>query len=39
MPGELITKSALEYLQEIQKMGGFISSCADETLQTLKVVK
>ena len=39
MPGELITKSALEYLQEIQKMGGFITGCADETLQTLKVVK
>ena len=39
MPGEIITKSALEYLQEIQNMGGFISGCADETLQTLKVVK
>jgi arginine/lysine/ornithine decarboxylase len=39
MPGEIITKSALEYLQEIQDMGGFISGCADETLQTVKVVK
>jgi arginine/lysine/ornithine decarboxylase len=39
MPGELITKSALEYLQEIQKMGGFITGCADSSLQTLKVVK
>jgi arginine/lysine/ornithine decarboxylase len=39
MPGEIITKSALQYLQEIQNMGGFISGCADETLQTLKVVK
>jgi len=39
MPGEIITKSALEYLQEIQNMGGLISGCADETLQTLKVVK
>ncbi|GCL43197.1 aminotransferase class I/II-fold pyridoxal phosphate-dependent enzyme [Dolichospermum planctonicum] len=39
MPGEIITKSALAYLQEIQNMGGFISGCADETLQTLKVVK
>ncbi|MEY3401066.1 MAG: hypothetical protein RLZZ86_681 [Cyanobacteriota bacterium] len=39
MPGEIITKSALEYLQEIQNMGGFISGCTDETLQTLKVVK
>jgi arginine/lysine/ornithine decarboxylase len=39
IPGEIITKSALEYLQEIQNMGGFISGCADETLQTVKVVK
>ncbi|MFM6277918.1 MAG: arginine decarboxylase, partial [Dolichospermum sp.] len=39
MPGEIITKSALEYLQEMQNMGGFITGCADETLQTLKVVK
>ena len=39
MPGELITESALEHLQEIQKMGGFITGCADESLQTLKVVK
>ncbi len=39
MPGELITKSALEYLQKIQTMGGFITGCADETLQTIKVVK
>jgi arginine decarboxylase len=39
MPGELITKTALDYLQEIQKMGGFITGCADETLRTLKVVK
>ena len=27
------------FLQEIQKMGGFITGCADESLQTLKVVK
>jgi arginine/lysine/ornithine decarboxylase len=39
MPGEMITKTALEYLQEIQEMGGFITGCADETLQTIKVVK
>ncbi|MDB9536394.1 aminotransferase class I/II-fold pyridoxal phosphate-dependent enzyme [Dolichospermum planctonicum CS-1226] len=39
MPGEIITKLALEYLQEVQNMGGFISGCADQTLQTLKVVK
>ncbi|MTJ08346.1 aminotransferase class I/II-fold pyridoxal phosphate-dependent enzyme [Anabaena sp. UHCC 0204] len=39
MPGELITKSALEYLQQVKMTGGFITGCGDETLQTLKVVK
>ncbi|OCQ89046.1 arginine decarboxylase [Nostoc sp. MBR 210] len=39
MPGELITKAALSYLQQIQAMGGIISGCADPSLQTLKVVK
>ncbi|WP_414542413.1 aminotransferase class I/II-fold pyridoxal phosphate-dependent enzyme [Nostoc sp. CCY0012] len=39
MPGELITPAALEYLQQIQAMGGFISGCADSSLKTLKVVK
>jgi arginine/lysine/ornithine decarboxylase len=39
MPGELITKTALEYLQKIQSSGGFISGCVDSNLQTVKVVK
>ncbi|NWF60115.1 MAG: aminotransferase class I/II-fold pyridoxal phosphate-dependent enzyme [Fischerella sp.] len=39
MPGEVIIKPALEYLQHIQAMGGFISGCADANLKTLKVVK
>jgi arginine decarboxylase len=39
MPGEIITHAALEYLQQIQLMGGFISGCADSSLKTLKVVK
>ncbi|MBD2409596.1 arginine decarboxylase [Nostoc calcicola FACHB-389] len=39
MPGELITKPVLDYLQQIQMMGGFISGCNDTSLQTLKVVK
>jgi len=39
MPGEVISKAALEYLQTIQAMGGFISGCADTSLETLKVVK
>ncbi|RCJ26217.1 arginine decarboxylase [Nostoc minutum NIES-26] len=39
MPGEVITKAALEYLRQIQAMGGFIGGCADTSLKTLKVVK
>ncbi|MEA5581148.1 aminotransferase class I/II-fold pyridoxal phosphate-dependent enzyme [Nodularia harveyana UHCC-0300] len=39
MPGELITQQALQYLQQIQAMGGFITGCADTSLKTLKVVK
>ncbi|MEH2008373.1 aminotransferase class I/II-fold pyridoxal phosphate-dependent enzyme [Nostoc sp.] len=39
MPGEVITKPVLDYLQQIQAMGGLISGCADSSLRTLKVVK
>ena len=39
MPGEIVTTAALEYLKNIQKMGGFISNCADISLRTLKIVK
>ena len=39
MPGEVITPVALDYLQHIQALGGFISGCADISLKTLKVVK
>ncbi|WP_138501474.1 aminotransferase class I/II-fold pyridoxal phosphate-dependent enzyme [Nostoc sp. PA-18-2419] len=39
MPGELITKPVLDYLQQIQAMGGLISGCNDTSLKTLKVVK
>lgn len=39
MPGEIITISVLEYLQQIQQQGGLITGCHDPTLQTLKVVK
>ncbi|TAF03034.1 MAG: aminotransferase class I/II-fold pyridoxal phosphate-dependent enzyme [Nostocales cyanobacterium] len=38
MPGELITQSSLNNIQQIAELGGFITGCADETLQTLKVV-
>ncbi|MBE8987379.1 aminotransferase class I/II-fold pyridoxal phosphate-dependent enzyme [Nostoc sp. LEGE 12450] len=39
MPGEIVTKTVLNYLQQIQAMGGFISGCTDTNLKTLKVVK
>ncbi|MEH2072706.1 MAG: aminotransferase class I/II-fold pyridoxal phosphate-dependent enzyme [Nostoc sp.] len=39
MPGELITKPVLDYLQQIQAMGGLIGGCNDTSLKTLKVVK
>ncbi|BCL36648.1 aminotransferase class I/II-fold pyridoxal phosphate-dependent enzyme [Nostoc sp. MS1] len=39
MPGEVITKPALEYLQHIQSLGGFITGCSDPSLRSLKVVK
>lgn len=39
MPGEVITSAAIDYLQQILAMGGFISGCADTSLRTLKVVK
>ncbi|MBD0262348.1 MAG: aminotransferase class I/II-fold pyridoxal phosphate-dependent enzyme [Tolypothrix sp. Co-bin9] len=39
MPGEVISQTALKYLQQIQLIGGFISGCADASLNTLKVVK
>jgi len=39
MPGEVITKPVLDYLEQIQAMGGFISGCVDTNLRTLKVVK
>lgn len=38
MPGEVITPAALDYLQQIQAMGGFISGSADASLRTLKVL-
>lgn len=39
MLGEVITKLVIDYLQQIQAMGGFISGCADTSLRTIKVVK
>ncbi|MEH2321733.1 aminotransferase class I/II-fold pyridoxal phosphate-dependent enzyme [Nostoc sp.] len=39
MPGEVIAKPVLDYLQQIQAMGGFISGCNDTSLKTLKVLR
>ena len=39
MPGEVISKSRLEYLLCIQAMGGFISGCADASLKNLRVLQ
>lgn len=39
MPGEIITKSAVEYLLQIQSLGGFITGCMDTSLRSLKVIK
>lgn len=38
MPGEQITPAAIEYLQQIIKLGGSITGCSDRTLKTLKVI-
>jgi arginine decarboxylase len=38
MPGELITKAAIEYLQQTQATGGFITGCQDLRLASLKVI-
>ncbi|BAY24049.1 Orn/Lys/Arg decarboxylase [Calothrix sp. NIES-2100] len=39
MPGELITKTAIAYLRQIQATGGFITGCQDLSLSSLKVLK
>ena len=39
IPGEVVTKAALDYLQQIRALGGVISGCADPSLKTLKVLK
>ncbi len=38
IPGEVITRTALDYLEQIQIMGGFISGCTDASLSTIKVM-
>ncbi|MCC3405400.1 MAG: aminotransferase class I/II-fold pyridoxal phosphate-dependent enzyme [Microcoleus sp. PH2017_10_PVI_O_A] len=38
MPGEIITQTALDYLQHILAAGGKITGCSDRSLQTLRIV-
>jgi arginine decarboxylase len=38
MPGEVVTPSAITYLQQVLAAGGTLSGCADDTLATLKVL-
>ncbi|AFY75540.1 arginine/lysine/ornithine decarboxylase [Pleurocapsa sp. PCC 7327] len=38
LPGEAITEDAIASLQRIVGAGGFVSGCADASLQTLRVI-
>lgn len=37
MPGEVISREAIDYLLTIQNSGGIITGCADQTLNTVQV--
>jgi arginine decarboxylase len=39
LPGEVITETAIAYLQQIQAGGGLITGCTDLALQQLQVVQ
>src|SRR4028119_1474693 len=39
MPGEIITREAVDYLQQVLTAGGKLTGCSDRSLQTLKVVR
>jgi len=39
MPGEVITREVIEYLQQIVAAGGTITGCNDPTLQTVQALK
>jgi arginine decarboxylase len=38
IPGEIITATAMSYLQKILDLGGEISGCSDPTLETIRIV-
>lgn len=39
LPGERISKSAVDYLRQVQTSGGILSGCADPELTTLRIVQ
>jgi arginine/lysine/ornithine decarboxylase len=39
LPGEIITAEAIELLQRVISLGGFVTGAADENLETIEVVK
>jgi arginine decarboxylase len=39
LPGEVVTRAAIDYLQQVQLAGGAIAGCADSELLTLSVIK
>lgn len=39
MPGEVITKEAINYLQQVLNSGGVITGCSDDTLATITVIR
>ena len=38
MPGEMISREAIDYLLTIQNSGGMITGCADQALNTVQVI-
>ncbi|MGK7955007.1 MAG: aminotransferase class I/II-fold pyridoxal phosphate-dependent enzyme [Crocosphaera sp.] len=38
MPGEIITREAIDYLKQVKQLGGMITGCADSNLKSINVV-
>jgi len=38
IPGEVITEEAINYLQQVMKLGGMISGCQDNSLEQFQVI-
>ncbi|MBD2576559.1 aminotransferase class I/II-fold pyridoxal phosphate-dependent enzyme [Oscillatoria sp. FACHB-1406] len=39
LPGEIVTKDAIDFLQQILALGGCITGCSDSTLKTIQVIQ